>query len=253
MSSAATHRIPAGTRFDRHAHECVHVCAVLEGGFLETVSKEAVDVGPGQIRLSPPTAHRIRFGGSGARCLLLELDAEALPTLSRSRFFARDPELDATVRAVDRTLARDDASGPVAVEGLATELTALLLRRLDGRATPAPAWLRPVREMLHDEPVPPPVGVLATRAGVHRVHMARVFREHLGVTVSAYARRLRLERALRLLAESDLPIAAVAFRAGFADQSHLTRAVRAALGTTPAALRGRSMLPVFKPRRARRG
>ena len=40
-----------------------------------------------------------------------------------------------------------------------------------------------------------------------------------------------------MLRESAMPISTVALRAGFADQAHLTRALRRAAGITPAALR----------------
>jgi AraC family transcriptional regulator len=42
---------------------------------------------------------------------------------------------------------------------------------------------------------------------------------------------------MRRLVESDDPIAAIALAAGFADQSHLTRALKARTGLTPAVYR----------------
>ena len=89
------------------------------------------------------------------------------------------------------------------------------------------------------------VAALAREAGVHRVVLARAFRDHFGEPVSVTARRLRIETAVRLLAGSTTPISHVAFHAGFSDQAHLTRAVRGSLGVTPGALR-RARLPLFK-------
>jgi AraC family transcriptional regulator len=54
---------------------------------------------------------------------------------------------------------------------------------------------------------------------------------------SRYRREARVQHALRLMAETQAPLAAVAAQAGFADQSHLGRAVRAATGRTPDQLR----------------
>jgi AraC family transcriptional regulator len=88
------------------------------------------------------------------------------------------------------------------------------------------------------------VSELADEAGVHRVHLARTFREHYGVSVSRYARQVRVQSALRLLSLGSLPLSRVALEAGFADQSHLTRTMRDAVGSTPAAIR--SMLHPFK-------
>ena len=49
--------------------------------------------------------------------------------------------------------------------------------------------------------------------------------------------RVRVERALRLLAEGELPVSAVALEAGFANQSHLSVWMRRIVGTTPGAFR----------------
>ncbi|MBK8003939.1 MAG: helix-turn-helix domain-containing protein [Gemmatimonadetes bacterium] len=72
---------------------------------------------------------------------------------------------------------------------------------------------------------------------------------HCGLPVTERARALRLAHAERLLRTTAAPLAEVAYRAGYADQSHLTRAVRGAFGATPLALR-RGTLPPFKTRRA---
>ena len=47
------------------------------------------------------------------------------------------------------------------------------------------------------------------------------------------ARGLRVDWAANRLATTDEPIAQIADRAGFNDQSHLTRSMRARLGATP--------------------
>jgi AraC family transcriptional regulator len=49
---------------------------------------------------------------------------------------------------------------------------------------------------------------------------------------------LRLAAAERLLGESDLSIAAVAYASGFSSQSHLTTTMRKYKNLTPAQLRG---------------
>jgi AraC family transcriptional regulator len=58
-----------------------------------------------------------------------------------------------------------------------------------------------------------------------------------GESYGEMVRRLRLDRARRLLSETELPLAEVALESGYCDQSHLTRTFRAELETTPAAFR----------------
>ena len=69
--------------------------------------------------------------------------------------------------------------------------------------------------------------------GVHPAHLARCFKREYGQTVGEYARALRLEWAAEQLALDDASLAEIALGAGFADQSHFTRAFRQHAGVTP--------------------
>ncbi|WP_345711050.1 helix-turn-helix transcriptional regulator, partial [Kineococcus glutinatus] len=71
-------------------------------------------------------------------------------------------------------------------------------------------------------------------------HFARLFRVATGCSPHQHVLRRRVERARELVVGTAVPLAQVAARCGFADQSHLTRALRRELGVTPAALRARS-------------
>ena len=63
--------------------------------------------------------------------------------------------------------------------------------------------------------------------------LARLFVAQLGETPMRLLRRLRLDRAQRLIGEGALTLTRVAAECGFADASHLARAYRAAFGRTP--------------------
>jgi AraC family transcriptional regulator of adaptative response/methylated-DNA-[protein]-cysteine methyltransferase len=56
---------------------------------------------------------------------------------------------------------------------------------------------------------------LADKLGVGARHLARLFRQHLGATPTQVATSLRVRRAKRLLTDTSLPMAAVAYRSGF--------------------------------------
>lgn len=81
------------------------------------------------------------------------------------------------------------------------------------------------------------VAELADVACMSPSWFARSFRAVTGQPVHAYMRERRLERALVLVREGRLPLAEVAYRCGFADQSHMGRAFRKRFGTTPAKAR----------------
>ena len=67
--------------------------------------------------------------------------------------------------------------------------------------------------------------------------LLRAFKQTTGLTLQQYRLRARVERARLLLADGRLPIKAVGQDSGFYDQAHLTRAFRAAYGTTPSQYR----------------
>lgn len=80
---------------------------------------------------------------------------------------------------------------------------------------------------------------LADRLGQTSRHLTRLFREHLGTTPGAVARLRRVHFARQLVVETALPIAEVAFAAGFGSVRQFNAAFRAAFAATPGALRGR--------------
>ena len=102
----------------------------------------------------------------------------------------------------------------------------------------APVWMAHVIDRLrtvNEEPLT--LTALADGVGVNPAHLARTFKRFAGCTVGEMRRRTQLERACRCLASTGDALAHVAADMGFADQSHMTRAVRGATGFTPKGLR----------------
>jgi transcriptional regulator GlxA family with amidase domain len=137
-------------------------------------------------------------------------------------------------------LRTSDAATPLAAEGLALELLAAASRetRAEQRPGRPPRWLREAEELLRTR-VGDSVGLveLGEAVGVHPTHLSRVFRAHYGLSVGEYGRRLKVARAATEVARSDMPLAVIALRTGFADQSHFTRLFKQYVGTTPARYR----------------
>ena len=81
------------------------------------------------------------------------------------------------------------------------------------------------------------VGDLAAAADMTIGQLERSARRVLGLTPKQLIMRFRLEEALRLITTSDLPLAEVATRCGYYDQSAFGRHFRKVVGSTPAAYR----------------
>jgi len=78
---------------------------------------------------------------------------------------------------------------------------------------------------------------MAAAANLSPYHFARSFKRSTGLTPHQYVLRRRIERAKEMLLATDLPVGAVARRAGFASPSHFSQQFKRAVGVPPSALR----------------
>jgi AraC family transcriptional regulator len=77
------------------------------------------------------------------------------------------------------------------------------------------------------------VSTLSAIVGLSRSHFSRSFRKALGEPPHAHIFRLRIERAMNLMRESDISLSQIALAAGFSDQAHFSNTFRRATGATP--------------------
>jgi AraC-like DNA-binding protein len=96
--------------------------------------------------------------------------------------------------------------------------------------------VRDTREALATEPGRT-LPQLARELAVSPHHLSRVFRADTGHTISRYRLLLRARTALELIAGGERNLARMAAELGFADQSHLCRAIHNQTGHTPTAVR----------------
>jgi AraC family transcriptional regulator len=68
-------------------------------------------------------------------------------------------------------------------------------------------------------------------------HFIRAFRMTFGIPPHQYLVNIRLQKAERLLTESELPISDIAFQSGFSSQSHLTNTMKRYKQMTPRKIR----------------
>jgi AraC family transcriptional regulator of adaptative response / DNA-3-methyladenine glycosylase II len=91
------------------------------------------------------------------------------------------------------------------------------------------------------------VEALAERLGIGPRHLSRLFAEHLGASPLQVAQSLRIRRAKCLLNDTDLPVVAIAARAGFSSPRRMNAAFARLYGRPPSALRGsRRHIPIVR-------
>ena len=83
------------------------------------------------------------------------------------------------------------------------------------------------------------VEALARSVHLSRAHFIRSFRETFGETPHRYLQRRRLERAMRLLRETDLPVTEICLDVGFTSLGTFSRTFGEIVGTSPRAYRER--------------
>lgn len=226
-----------------HMHDEAQVILVTRGNYISSAKQmPGVSAGPVIVFNPPGTIHRDRFAAVGGQFVSICLPASAWDAVAPGRPGAcvahrMDIRAMATAYRLAAELARWDFASPLEHEAGCHALLGLAADLPRRDTTARPAWLERACERLREpDDATPTLQALADDAGVHPVHLARGFRRHLGCSPGAYLRRARLERAAQLMA-GGAGLADAACAAGFHDQSHLHRILKAEVGLRPAALR----------------
>ncbi|MBD2608694.1 helix-turn-helix transcriptional regulator [Scytonema hofmannii FACHB-248] len=74
---------------------------------------------------------------------------------------------------------------------------------------------------------------LAALVQISPHYFSHLFKQSMGISAHQYVIRCRVERAKNLLLQGNLSLAEVAYKVGFANQSHLNRHFKRLLGVTP--------------------
>ena len=139
--------------------------------------------------------------------------------------------------------------GRLYADSLATGLAIQLVRRYSslkdihvGQGGMAPHKLRKAIALIEHHLSDEEEGRVTLRAIAREVrmsyfHFSRAFKQAMGMTATNYIAERRIERAKKMLEETELPISEIALRSGFSSQSHFTTAFRRLAGATPKAFR----------------
>ncbi|WP_296223695.1 AraC family transcriptional regulator [Ralstonia sp. UBA689] len=232
-----------------HAHDFVQVVMPARGVLEMDVDGRAGCVDTHHAALIPAGAtHAFEAAGTNSFIVLdiaaQAIDAPDLGGLANRVFFPLTPGLRALTAWLQS--AHAPHAGPVLDATLANAWSSLALATLaahpanqstqiharpDARAERA--WH--AIEQRYAEPLT--ADALAAEVGLSARRLATLFRAEYGTTLHARLAEVRLRHALSLLEATALPIAEIAARTGYYDQSALTRHLKAAHGVTPAAVR----------------
>jgi AraC-like DNA-binding protein len=250
-------------------HEGIEVGVILRGRQERHYPGWTVDLTPGDVWLQPMwEPHGWRAAAPDTENVVLIflpefLGEERLGETSWLSLFAPPPRLRPWIR--DQQMRREALSiGRDMAEEISREesgwLTALRLGTLQLLLRMCRMWRPPTETIdtsrasttglsrimpaiaLVQQRRPGSVSVAeaAAACGLSRSRFGTIFRETMGASFGQFSLRARVGYAAHCLLTSDLPVAAIAQRAGFVDASHFHRYFVKFYGRTPREYRSRS-------------
>jgi AraC family transcriptional regulator len=244
-------------------------CLVLNLGaptFVSVLSRKGKvegRIGSGEVAIIPPGASwTCRAEGADLPSMLLlylrplfvrsavsEVDFSHNELGLTPQIGFRDKHICHVAMSLLHELNEANVVGRLYADSLATGLAIQLVRRYSalkdvhvGHGGMAPHKLRRAIALIDHHLLDEEEGRVALRVVARDVHMSyfhfsRAFKQSMGMTATNYIAERRIERAKKLLEETELPISEIALRSGFSSQSHFTTAFRRLAGATPKAFR----------------
>jgi AraC-like DNA-binding protein len=220
----------------RHRHEGGSLSLVVGGELEETTATMRHRARAGDIVVKPAECwHADVYGPRGACVVQIQCDwpDSSVPAGSTYGWLESLP----LARAVLGILHGRNGAGEQCELAFWDVVERACLGRMR-ESEPGPGWWRDAVDLLDEcSQRFVSVGEVASRVGVHPVHLARVVRARRGSSVRRYIHERRVLAAWRACQSGAVPLAAIAARFCFADQAHMTRVFARVLGISPGQLK----------------
>jgi AraC-like DNA-binding protein len=218
-----------------HAHDWPVLSIFVIGGYSNTTEMDRISIfGPSAILYRAGAAHQNDIGPTGFEQIEIEFDPDWL-----GRRLPSPMPVSRWIGGWAARASRELARTCVAETDEATVRTAMRRFIEAGRhhaPRPRPSWVDWIDARLRRDPNVK-LRDIAESLGRHPSYLGTAYRLATGEAAAQVAARMRVERAAKLLRESDTVAAMIAADAGFFDQSHMIRTFRRVLGRTPSDVR----------------
>jgi AraC family transcriptional regulator len=226
---------PSRAVVHEHAHEWPMISLYVLGGYRNITEYGERDIaGPSMVFYRPGVVHRNVVGEMGFEQIEIEFDPAWLgPSgMPPDGILLR---VGGACGVLARSIARA-CDAPLREDELVRAVRRLLSTARVESARHGDAWTGDVTARLRADPCRS-IGSVAREVGRSPSWIGAAYRRSIGEGPQQAAARFRVERAARLLRESEESLACVAAEAGFCDQSHMNRTFRRVLGRSPTAVR----------------
>ncbi len=211
-----------------HYHDHTNVVFFLAGGCIEkrkqiTCERATADI----LLLHAGEMHQTILAQRPTRYLSLDLQPSLLKQYNINETslltsIKATPDAKFLMLKMYHELLQNDEFAPDTIHMLLLELTALT--QLIHRQQVLPPWLKLIYELLQDQwNQPISLTELARIAGVNPITISKYFPLYFGSTLGVFRRKLKIERSLALIKQTDGSLTDVVYACQFADQSHFIR------------------------------
>lgn len=100
-----------------------------------------------------------------------------------------------------------------------------------------PEWVKELRQIIQDQ-VDTNLSLtqISKNLDINASYLSREFSKHFdNLSFGEYIRKLRIEKAIQLISDSNYSLTEIAYLTGFSDQSHFTRIFKQQTGSNPSA------------------
>ena len=237
VTVSTSHYSDEESLYDWHYHESPHICFVFQGDYFES-----------SRRLNKQSVSGISFYHAGETHRWISrtpISKSANIEISGDFFNKYDFEESQIGEAVNNNLDGkllmlkiqqemwfDDVDGAAAIQTLLLELIAKNSKSIYDSSVPN--WVLVLYNLLNDRwDEQLTLNELSTATDVHPITISKHFRKYFSCTLGEYLRKLKIDRSIPLIKNSELLLTEIAFQCGFADQSHFTRTFKQITGLLP--------------------
>lgn len=227
-----------------HFHENPYFMYVIQGNMMDINKKKKSCLAQGSLMfLNWEEEHCSTKESKIGRGFHLQMDRHWLVSLGLDTDLwegsakINNPNIHHQLGNIYHEFRQSDSFSALTIEVLVIQLCIALKDKSVSGSKSQPAWIKQLKEIIHEGQQEITLANLSKELGVHPVHISRTIPIFLNSTLGEYLRKEKIKKAFPLLLNKHIGLSDIAFECKFSDQSHFTRIFKQFYGITPSAFR----------------
>ncbi|TDW46542.1 AraC-like DNA-binding protein [Flavobacterium sp. 270] len=218
-------------KVDWHYHEHAYFTFILQGNVIEGNKKEVYNCTPGSLLFHNCQESHYNIKPEGfTRGFHLEIEKQWFDGLAlniddlEGSSKILNPDIKLLMYKIFRASKIDEINSDFSTQTILLEILSKLQNEAQSVLHKKPKWVTMVDEILHEQFADNlTLEYLSQLLDIHPVHLSRDFAKYFNCSLSEYVRKLKVEKALSLIALQKQSFTEIAYQCGFSDQSHFNR------------------------------